>query len=44
MMDAATLALLLKGVNAVTWQSLLMMGVSFVLLYLACLLYTSRCV
>ncbi len=35
MMDAATLALLLKGVNAVTWQSLLMMGVSFVLLYLA---------
>ena len=35
MMDASTLALLLKGVNAVTWQSLLMMGVSFVLLYLA---------
>jgi len=35
MIDQETLGLLLKGVNHVTWQSLFMMGVSFVLLYLA---------
>ena len=35
MIDQGTLALLLKGVNAVTWQSLVMLGVSFVLFYLA---------
>ncbi len=35
MIDQETLGLLLKGVNHVTWQSLFMMGVSFVLMYLA---------
>lgn len=35
MIDQGTIALLLKGVNAVTWQSLVMIGVSFVLFYLA---------
>ena len=35
MIDQGTIALLLKGVNAVTWQSLVMLGVSFVLFYLA---------
>lgn len=35
MIDQETLGLLLKGVNHVTWQSLFMMCVSFVLLYLA---------
>ena len=35
MIDQGTIALLLKGLNAVTWQSLVMLGVSFVLFYLA---------
>ena len=35
MIDQATIGLLMKGVNAVTWQSLVMIGVSFVLFYLA---------
>ncbi|WP_263769934.1 sodium ion-translocating decarboxylase subunit beta [Propionivibrio soli] len=35
MIDQETIGLLLKGVNNVTWQSLVMIGVSFVLLYLA---------
>ena len=35
MIDQGTIALLLKGVNAVTWESLVMIGVSFVLFYLA---------
>ena len=35
MIDQETIGLLLKGVNNVTWQSLFMIGVSFVLLYLA---------
>ncbi len=35
MIDQETIGLLLKGVNGVTWQSLFMIGVSFVLLYLA---------
>ena len=35
MIDQGTIALLLKGVNAVSWQSLVMIGVSFVLFYLA---------
>ena len=35
MIDHETIGLLLKGVNAVTWQSLVMLGVSFVLMYLA---------
>ena len=35
MIDHETIGLLLKGVNAVTWQSLVMIGVSFVLMYLA---------
>ena len=35
MIDHETIGLLLKGVNGVTWQSLVMLGVSFVLMYLA---------
>jgi oxaloacetate decarboxylase beta subunit len=35
MIDQETIGLLLKGINGVTWQSLFMIGVSFVLLYLA---------
>jgi oxaloacetate decarboxylase beta subunit len=35
LLDQETLGLLLKGVNNVTWQSLVMICVSFVLLYLA---------
>ena len=35
MIDHETIALLLKGINAVTWQSLVMIGVSVVLMYLA---------
>ena len=35
MIDQGTIALLLKGLDAVTWQSLVMLGVSFVLFYLA---------
>ena len=35
MIDQETISLLMKGVNAVTWQSLVMIGVSFVLFYLA---------
>ena len=35
MIDQETISLLMKGVNNVTWQSLVMIGVSFVLLYLA---------
>ena len=35
MIDQGTIALLLKGLNAVTWQSLVMLGVSFVLFDLA---------
>lgn len=35
MIDQETIGLLLKGVNGVTWQSLVMIGVSFVLMYLA---------
>lgn len=35
MLDQETIGLLLKGLNNVTWQSLLMLGVSFVLMYLA---------
>lgn len=35
MIDQETIGLLLKGVTSVTWQSLVMIGVSFVLLYLA---------
>ena len=35
MIDHETIGLLLKGVNNVTWQSLVMLGVSFVLMYLA---------
>lgn len=35
MIDQETIALLMKGVNNVTWQSLVMIGVSFVLMYLA---------
>jgi Na+-transporting methylmalonyl-CoA/oxaloacetate decarboxylase beta subunit len=35
MIDQETIGLLMKGVNAVTWQSLVMIGVSFVLFYLA---------
>ena len=35
MIDSGTLALLLKGVNAITWQSVVMILVSFVLFYLA---------
>ena len=35
MIDQETIGLLLKGVNNVTWQSLFMIGVSFVLMYLA---------
>ena len=35
MIDQGTIALLLKGLNAVSWQSLVMLGVSFVLFYLA---------
>ena len=35
MIDQETIGLLLKGVNNVTWQSLVMIGVSFVLFYLA---------
>ena len=35
MIDHATVALLLQGINAVSWQSLVMMGFSAVLLYLA---------
>lgn len=35
MIDQETIGLLLKGVNNVTWQSLVMLGVSFVLMYLA---------
>lgn len=35
MLDQETIGLLLKGVNNVTWQSLVMIGVSFVLFYLA---------
>lgn len=35
MIDQETIGLLLKGVNGVTWQSLVMIGVSFVLFYLA---------
>ena len=35
MIDQETIGLLMTGVNAVTWQSLVMIGVSFVLFYLA---------
>jgi oxaloacetate decarboxylase beta subunit len=35
MIDQETIGLLLKGVNGVTWQSLVMIGISFVLFYLA---------
>lgn len=35
MIDHETIGLLLKGVNNVTWQSLVMLGISFVLMYLA---------
>ncbi|GHU34180.1 glutaconyl-CoA decarboxylase subunit beta [Betaproteobacteria bacterium] len=35
MIDQETIGLLLKGVNGVTWQSLVMICVSFVLFYLA---------
>ena len=35
MIDQETIGLLMRGVNAVTWQSLVMIGVSFVLFYLA---------
>lgn len=35
MLDQETIGLLMKGVNNVTWQSLVMIGVSFVLFYLA---------
>ena len=35
MIDQETIGLLMKGVNNVTWQSLVMIGVSFVLFYLA---------
>ena len=35
MIDQGTIALLLKGVNALTWESMVMLGVSFVLFYLA---------
>ena len=35
MIDQETITLLMKGVNAVSWQSLVMIGVSFVLFYLA---------
>ena len=35
MIDQETLGLLLKGVNNVTWQSVVMICVSFVLMYLA---------
>ena len=35
MVDAQTIALLMRGVDAITWQSLVMIGVSFVLFYLA---------
>jgi oxaloacetate decarboxylase beta subunit len=35
MIDHETIGLLLKGINNVTWQSLVMLGVSFVLMYLA---------
>ena len=35
MIDQETIGLLLKGINNVTWQSLFMIGVSFVLMYLA---------
>ena len=35
MIDQETIALLMKGVNNVTWQSLVMIGVSFILMYLA---------
>ena len=35
MINQETIGLLLKGVNGVSWQSLTMIGVSFVLLYLA---------
>ena len=35
MIDHETIGLLLKGVNNVTWQSLVMIGVSFALMYLA---------
>ncbi len=35
MIDQETISLLLKGITNVTWQSLVMIGVSFVLFYLA---------
>ena len=35
MIDQETISLLMKGVNNVTWQSLVMIGVSLVLFYLA---------
>lgn len=35
MIDHETIGLLLKGINNVTWQSLVMIGVSFALMYLA---------
>ena len=35
MIDHETIGLLLKGITNVTWQSLVMLGVSFVLMYLA---------
>ncbi|WP_301102165.1 sodium ion-translocating decarboxylase subunit beta [Propionivibrio sp.] len=35
MLDQETIGLLLKGINNVSWQSLIMLGVSFVLMYLA---------
>ena len=35
MIDQETIVLLMKGVNAITWQSLVMIGVSFILFYLA---------
>jgi carboxybiotin decarboxylase len=35
MLDHETIGLLLKGLNNVSWQSLIMIGVAFILLYLA---------
>ena len=35
MIDQGTLALLLKGVNAVTWQSLVMIAIGCLLIWLA---------
>ena len=35
MIDQQTIELLMKGVTHITWQSMVMIGVSFVLFYLA---------